>query len=129
MKGAPVVCLALGWPNPVLSPNTRAHWSKKARATKDARREGWLQARKSVPLLKVPPGHYIAIEWVFVPPNLRRYDDDNLLARMKPHRDGIAQYLGVDDGIFRSSHRVAKVPTPGGQVLVKIQVLPEPAAL
>lgn len=124
--GAQTVCLSLGWPSPDLSPNARVHWARKARATKRAKREGWLAARLAVPLLKVPPGYVLLIEWVFVPPNHRRFDDDNLLSRMKPHRDGIAQYLGVDDNVFRSSHRVATVPTPGGCVLVKLQVLPAP---
>jgi hypothetical protein len=46
-------------------------------------------------------------------------DDDNLLSRFKAGRDGIAEYLGIDDKIF-ISHPMIKEKISGGQVNVRI---------
>lgn len=126
MTAEPLV-IPLAWPSQELSPNARVHWSKRARAVREARRAAYLAMRLAAPKwIKVPHGHLVEIEFVFIPPNRRRFDDDGLAARMKASRDGIADYLGCDDNCFRQSHRVAKVPTPGGEVLVKIRILSGP---
>ena len=114
--------IPLPWPSPDLSPNARGSWAKRYRASKSARAAALVALRIAAPFLKVPPGHTVHIEYVFIPPNRRRFDDDNLAARMKPTRDGLADYLQCDDHCFVQSHRVAKVPTPGGEVLVKLRI-------
>lgn len=116
----------LPWPDKALSPNSRVHWTARAKAVKAARRLAFLILRRDLPTLKVPAGHIVDLEYVFVPPNLRRFDDDGLAARMKASRDGIADFLQVDDNLFRQHHRLSKVPTPGGQVIVKLKFLPAP---
>lgn len=116
----------LPWPDKALSPNARVHWAARAKAVKAARRLSFLTLRRDLPTLKVPEGCIVDLEYVFIPPNLRRYDDDGLAARMKASRDGIADFLQVDDNIFRQHHRLSKVPTPGGQVIVKLRFLPAP---
>lgn len=117
--------IPLAWPSAHLSPNARVHWSKRAKAVREARRAAFLALRLAAPtLIKVPAGHVVEIEFVFVPPNKRRFDDDGLASRMKATRDGIADYLGCDDNCFVQTHRVAKVPTPGGEVLAKLKISP-----
>lgn len=115
---------ALPWPDKALSPNSRVHWATKAKATKAARRYAFLTMRKYLAVLKVPPDHIVDLEFVFIPPDRRRYDDDGLASRMKATRDGIADFLQVDDSLFRQRHRLSKVPIPCGQVLVKLQFFP-----
>ena len=116
-------CLELSWPSADLSPNARCHWARKAKAVKAARLNSWAALRHSAPLLRVPAGAVVELEFVFIPPNLRRFDDDGLAARMKAARDGIADALGCDDHCFRQTHRLSTVPTPGGKVLVKLRVV------
>ena len=88
--------LILPWPSKDLSPNARVHWRKRAKAAADARAlakpaawaTGWL------PGIDLPEGRLHL--WIdFYPPTRRLPDDDNMLARVKPYRDGIA------DGVFR----------------------------
>ncbi len=55
-------------------------------------------------------------------------DDDNMLRRFKPYRDGIAQVLGIDDKVFITRHMVHEERRKGGQVLVRITGGPEAAA-
>lgn len=111
----------LPWPVKALSPNARVHWGVYAKAAKSARKGAFLMMRQVHPLLKVPDNMVVDLEFVFVPPDRRRYDDDNLVHRMKSARDGIADFLQVDDARFRARHRVSAVPTPGGQVIVKLR--------
>lgn len=119
-----LIVFRLDWPSPHLSPNARIHWAKRAQATREARKSGLLALRQAAPFLKVPEGHAVELEFVFIPPNRRRFDDDGLASRMKASRDGLADYLQCDDRCFRQSHRVSSVPTPGGEVMVKLRVCP-----
>lgn len=60
----------------------------------------------------------------FRAPDRRRYDRDNLVARMKAAIDGIADALGVDDHLFASgSHEVGADPGSEGCVIVTIRPL------
>lgn len=47
-------------------------------------------------------------------------DDDNMVRRFKPYRDGIAQVLGIDDRRFIIHPFVSDERRPGGQVVVRI---------
>ncbi len=62
--------------------------------------------------------------WItFCPPNRRAYDDDNLVARFKAGRDGIADGLGIDDMNFLTTVNIGD-PVPGGAVRVHIRKYP-----
>lgn len=64
--------------------------------------------------------------WIdFYPPSRRHYDDDNLIARFKSSRDGIAQALGVNDRKFRTLPFVRSETHPGGKVVVRVTEQPE----
>lgn len=113
--------LALPWPSKDLSPNARVHWRKRAKAAADARAlaklaawaSGWLPA-------SVPTDGRLHLWIDFYPPTRRLPDDDNMLARCKPYRDGIADALGIDDKRFVSHPYVRDTPRKGGQVVFRI---------
>lgn len=106
----------LGWPNPVMAPNARTHWGKKATAVKLYRKECWARATSAK----------LAADWegpihlwlTFVPPDRRKRDDDNLIASFKAGRDGLADALGIDDARFITHASISK--EVGGMVLVRL---------
>lgn len=107
--------LTFPWPQRVLSPNSRCHWAKKAKAAKAYRRICWALA--FVGKLKVDWEGDIHLHMGFSPPNNRRRDDDNMLASCKSLRDGLADALGVDDSSFRL-HSAVLPARKGGAVVV-----------
>lgn len=116
--------LVLPWPPAILSPNARPHWAAKSRAAKSARAAGFLSARVACngnvhPFMGNVGKLHLFID--FHPPSARRIDDDNCLSRFKNFRDGIADYLGIDDARF-ISHPLVKEKVAGGCVKVRITV-------
>lgn len=109
--------VVLPWPARVLSPNARAHWSKRSRAAKSYRRQCFLFARQAG---LVAPAGRILLDLEFLPPDARRRDDDNLVAAFKSGRDGLADALGVDDRLFVSQARLGDTVHPGGAVRVTL---------
>lgn len=107
----------LPWPPKELSPNARVHWTKKAKAAKAYRLECFILAKAAG--ITAPEGK-ILLTVEFFPPSRRAYDDDNLLARMKSARDGIADALGVDDRRFVTQFSVSETVVKGGLVKVTI---------
>ena len=112
--------LVLPWPAKELSPNARVHWSKRSRAAKLQRADariaaivaGWAD-------MDIPDGRLHL--WIdFHPPTRRMPDDDNMLARIKPARDGIADAMHVDDKRFVSHPFVHSTPRKGGEVRIRI---------
>ncbi len=126
MSGSHALELVLPWPSKDLSPNGRLHWVRKADAVQYARQvaviaainAGWKGAR-------LPDGR-LHLHVTFYRPSRRRMDDDNLLSRFKPSRDGLAQVLGIDDTRFISHPLVADEVRKGGQVVVRITAGPAP---
>lgn len=120
MTPAPTTCtIRLCWPSPDLSPNARSRW-KKIKATKRARTEGWAAA------LEVK-AHRMTAERLryrlaFLPPDNRRRDHDNLVSSTKAHRDGIADAVGIDDSLWTLAGVEVGEVTPGGAVLVTLEV-------
>lgn len=112
--------LVLPWPAKELSPNARVHWSKRARAAKAARYQAGLAAiAAGWQGVALPPGR-VHLHIDFYPPTRMRPDDDNMLSRFKPARDGIADVLGIDDKRFQSHPCVHDEVRKGGQVVVRI---------
>lgn len=110
--------LTLPWPPNELSPNARVHWSVKAKAVKSYRNACYLACRLANLVAPTTDGNLHL--WIdFHPPSNRRIDDDNCLSRLKSGRDGIADYLGVDDRIF-VSHPMVKEKIDGGCVKIRI---------
>ena len=87
------------WPSKDLSPNSRGHWSKKAKAAKAYRKACWSIAKQSG--IKVDWDGEVYLWLTFFPPDRRARDDDNLIASFKAGRDGLAEAMGIDDKRFR----------------------------
>lgn len=117
------ITLTLPWPPVELSPNRPGHWAKKAKAKK-AYRTACKAICEAYPYQggSLPPDALLSVSMRFHPPSRRRYDWDNLMARMKSGLDGVAQALGVDDAIFRPSMEIGEPMPPDGQVFVVITI-------
>ena len=109
--------VVLPWPPAALSPNARSHWAIRSRAAKSYRLQCFLFARQAG--LVVPEGR-ILLDLEFIPPTMRRRDDDNLTAAFKAGRDGLADALGIDDSRFVSLVRLRSTPQRGGAVRVTL---------
>lgn len=111
--------LEFPWPPVALNPNARVHWSVKQRAARAYRHTCWALALLSK--VRVEPGvEILAIALTFRPPaDGRRRDDDNMIAAFKAGRDGLADALRVDDGIFRATYAIA-APLGRGSVTVEV---------
>mgnify|MGYP003646179144 CR=1 FL=1 len=117
-ESAPI-CFSLPWPAPSLSPNRRQHWSKLAQA-KSIYRTECCEVVLLRPRCKVPTGP-LALSLAFCPPDKRKYDRDNLLARMKSGLDGVCDALGFDDARFETiTVRVLPSEAKPGRVEVRI---------
>ncbi|SFU97901.1 hypothetical protein [Pseudomonas sp. OV546] len=115
-----MIDMTLPWPPKELSPNARVHWRQKHKYAKAYRRTCGLIALALVAPRLTGKKYF----WVtFCPPNRRSYDDDNLLARFKAGRDGIADGLGIDDKNFITTITIGD-PVPGGAVRVNIRDYP-----
>lgn len=97
--------IELSWPAKELSPNTGVHHMTRHRFKRAAKKEaGWatkiaLQANRNWE----PQGERVKVHLIAHPPEAwRTGDDDNLVARVKAHLDGIAKVLGVNDRIFEA---------------------------
>jgi len=126
----PANAITLPWPDSRLSPNARVHWARKAKASKDARRLAYCSAMAAFGSTAPPPvDDCIALNlWLdFYPPDRRRRDDDNLLSMFKPYRDGLADYLRIDDSRFVSHPRLMPyTPTRKGRTLAYFTTNPSP---
>ncbi len=108
----------LPWPPATLSPNARQHWAQLAKAKKAFRADCYLTAiEQGARPIKADRLH---LHLQFVPPTRRKFDIDNLLARMKAGLDGLADVLGVDDSRWSISMERSCAPLPPGFVLVTV---------
>lgn len=122
------------WPPSELSPNARVHRMVKARIVKKTRSDAYLLAKLALSKLDasnrkalqdaIESGEHVAFWIDFYPPSRRHYDDDNLVSRFKPSRDGIAEAIGINDRKFRSLPFVQSDTFTGGKVVVRITKMP-----
>lgn len=79
-----------------LSPNGRAHWRKKHRASQEIKNiTMWAMKSYYLDMLPDTPWQMnYTVAWGF---GMKRWDDDNLIAGLKAIRDGIAEEAGIDD--------------------------------
>lgn len=73
--------------------NARGHWSHRHRRAREQRAAVLLVLRSRVGVR--PPPMPLRVRLVRTSP--RRLDDDNLRGALKAVRDGVADYLGIDD--------------------------------
>lgn len=113
-----MTAIRLPWPPPVLSPNNRGHWAVKARAGKRAHVAAFFATKAA--FVAVPEAGDIVLSITAHPPHNRKYDRDNLLARLKKSLDGIADALRVDDVRFVPLPVKIGERKPGGEVVIRI---------
>lgn len=89
--------IELPYPDSILNPNRKAHWSKKHRAQRKQKEMAfWVAKERGAP----PRKKKYDINVIFHPPDNRRRDEDNAIASLKGAFDGIALAWGVDDSLF-----------------------------
>ena len=115
--------IVLGWPPSDLSPNKRLHWAKLATAKKQYRKDCLSVTKEQ---LKKYKGVYekipekLVLEMLFIPPDKRSYDRDNLVARMKAGIDGLSDALRINDKRFNTVISTMDTTTLGGYVRIRI---------
>ena len=110
------ITLTTPWPDAKLSPNSRGHWTKKARANKTA----FLEIRSILPKNTSIPNGNLGIDCSFFQPDKRRRDLDNLLCSMKPYLDAIF-ILGKANDTQVQSITCRKV-LPDGRARVELKI-------
>lgn len=92
--------IVLPWPARALHPNARVHWSAKAKAARQARKDGYtLAVQAGWHMYEWPSGRlHIWIDGYAT--DHRRRDHDGFLSSLKPWLDGIADAMGVNDSRF-----------------------------
>ena len=111
----------LGWPPKELSPNARLHWGKVSRAKKIYRKACWAICLDQLAGQALGMRGNQTLELIFVAPDRRSYDRDNLMARMKSGIDGMCDALEIDDKIFSTVSSTVAANQIGGFVIVRIQ--------
>lgn len=98
--------------------NLREHWAKRANRAKQHRTLAWAELRA------VDPGRKllgkVCVTLTRIAP--RALDDDNLRASLKHVRDGVADWLGVDDRSPLVEWRYGQAKAGVRQYAVRIQV-------
>lgn len=113
--------LVLPWPSRDLHPNSRGHWSKRAKAAKVARQQGFILTREAGWRDLILPDDGPLHVWIEgSPTDRRRRDADGLLSSLKPWLDGVADSLGIDDRRFVPHPRVMGEVRKGGEVRIRI---------
>lgn len=118
-SGEAAISLTLPWPSRDLSPNARIHWSRRAKAVKQARWQAWAIAKEAIGANK-PDWSGAHVTLTFHPPDKRRRDADGMLSMMKASIDGISDAIGINDHKFTYTFSVSD-SVKGGSVNVRIE--------
>jgi len=114
----------LSLPPKELMPNRAngKHWASVAKFKKSYREECWFLTKQQAKAYEEPPNR-LKVTWVYMLPDGRQRDADNLLAASKAGLDGLATALGVDDKTFEpiTVHRIYKIKTP--KLIVRLEQL------
>ena len=122
-----IYSFTLPWPSKRL-----ARWYKPRNGSDAAddrhRAECWSESnaykaiRSRHPLVEIQLGDRVELDLVFVPPNMRKRNVFALVDRMGPALEGICRYCAIEPCNVRLQQRLAKCPTPRGQVLCHLKV-------
>ncbi len=106
--------IELPWPPSELSPNRRMHWAKLAKAKRLYRDMCHYSVQRGL----IVPDNDLTLDLLFNPPTKRKYDRDNLVARLKSGIDGIADALKINDVRFvRLSAQIGNVVNRGAVIV------------
>ena len=110
--------ITLPWPPAALSPNRRAHWGDRAKATAKYREDARYAAQAAGARVLEWPGAVLTI--TAHPSTNRNRDGDNLIASLKSGFDGIADATGINDSRFTIGAPVFAEPRKAPCVIVEI---------
>lgn len=113
-----MIKITLPWPPKSLSPNSRANWRDKAAAAQSTRRDAALMCMSQG--LRCLPFEKVHVSFTFHPATNASFDIDNALARCKSMIDGIADAIGIDDGLWKISLDKGE-KRKGGEIVVEIE--------
>lgn len=117
-----MLILGLPWPHKDLSPNARVDWRVKHRRRHAYRLAcEWTCAEKRVRPIEADR---VQATIIFVPPDARHRDMDNMLASAKAAIDAVAVAIGVDDSRWEMALR-KEPPAKPGAVRIEIEVISE----
>lgn len=113
----------LPFPARELFPNRKngKHWSA-TRSIKDAQHEAARKATQSALEAWKEPEGSIPLSLLYLTPDKRHRDCDNMLAASKAMLDGMAHALGVDDRRFRPVLVDWVLGPPGGALIAAVGV-------
>jgi len=110
--------IELPWPAKPLHPNARPHHMVKWNATKKARADAYILAKR---IGKID-AEAIKVTCIFFPPLVKRYRDlDNMNAACKAYLDGIADAIGINDKCFLPQAPAWGIPVKGGKVRIVLE--------
>lgn len=98
--------------------NQRLHWAVKARLSKSQRTLARISLCASSP---IPPSLPVTVVLTRISP--RKLDDDNLRSAFKAVRDGVADWLGHDDGNTLIDWQYRQVSEGAKKRAVEIEVI------
>lgn len=103
-----------------LSPNGRVHWRKKHRLAKELKQTA-MWAMKLHYLDVLPETPWQLNYTVALARGRKRWDDDNMIAALKPARDGIAAEAGIDDRHMVTG-TLTQIRDPQGIGWIEVQI-------
>jgi crossover junction endodeoxyribonuclease RusA len=117
-----MIVVHLPFPAPELNPNRckGKHWASTVALRKSARETATLLTRQASRGVTFPMGHEVSLRIVFIQPDRRLRDRDNLMASFKNSIDGIADALGIDDSAFNPITITREFGTEPGSVRIEI---------
>lgn len=116
MSATLMVCVRL--PIRIISEaNMRQHWRKAAARKKEHRTTARVILQQHARPMHEGP---VIITLTRIAP--RRLDDDNLQSGMKSCRDGVADWLGIDDGSPRLTWRYGQLKSKPGEYAAEVAV-------
>lgn len=114
------ISFALPFPPKELNPNCACHYMKKAKAKKMYRSMCCALTYQANKHQFHDLKGKVTVNFVFHTPTKARYDEDNLIARMKAGIDGIATAIRTDDSNFHYAPVKIGEPIKGGLVEVRL---------
>lgn len=91
------------WPHKDLSPNGRKHRMEVARLKKRAKSDAFFEASAHEDCRAFRGASGVHVDLVFLPPDRRKRDLDNMLGSCKAMLDGLSEAIGVDDSTWSLS--------------------------
>jgi Holliday junction resolvase RusA-like endonuclease len=117
-----MIVVHLPFPAPELNPNRckGKHWATTVALRKSAREAATLLTRQASRGVTFPMGHEVSLKIVFVQPDKRLRDRDNLLSAAKAQIDGVADAIGINDVQFNPVIVCREFGSKPGSVRIEI---------